>query len=86
MLYRKYLSIYTFNFLIFYKFTTVNGLLDPITGGVVLGSFVVGYVLRNQNYSFLNFGMCPTKNIVYQGKILILKLYTFFFVYSTLSF
>ncbi|VVC33604.1 Hypothetical protein CINCED_3A022350 [Cinara cedri] len=61
MLYTKCLLLYSG--LIFFKSTTVFGIIDPITGAFALGSFALGYFLTKTNYSFLNINNCPTENI-----------------------
>jgi len=70
MLFGKYFC--TLSCLFFFNFTTVYGLIDPITGSFVVGAFVTGYFLNKSNYVFPNvipfFGGCP-KTFDIKGKI-----------------
>lgn len=56
------------------------GLIDPITGSMVLGSFIVGYFLNKSIFS--PFGTCPTKAIQFDGKIMMIYYYTLYILTS----
>lgn len=59
MFYRKYLSLFVLIYLISLKSTTVNGIIDPITGTLAVGAFVAGYFMHKSNYQYPFFNKCP---------------------------
>lgn len=67
MLYSKYLFLYILSF-IFLKPTTVNGLIDPITGAFAIGAFITGYYVNQSYFGFPFYSSCP-KEIRLLGKI-----------------
>ncbi|CAI6366835.1 unnamed protein product [Macrosiphum euphorbiae] len=58
MLCVKYFLLCVTSFLFFFKPTTVYGLIEPITGGIAAGAFMIGY-LANKWPFFVN--DCPKK-------------------------
>lgn len=77
MLYRKYLLLYFLNCFFLLIFTSVHGLIDPITGTFAIGAFVAGYFLHRQSNFDLPFSSSCPKAIDVNGEILKM-LYNFF--------
>lgn len=69
MFYKQCLSLLVLS-LIFFKHTTVEGLIDPVTGTFAIGAFIAGYFFKKSNYSysFPFFDTCP-RIIDIDGKV-----------------
>lgn len=69
MFYKQCLSLLALS-LIFFKYTTVDGLIDPVTGTFAIGAFIAGYYFKKANYSYSLpfFDTCPRK-INIAGKV-----------------
>lgn len=60
MLCSKYWSLLTLSCLISFKSTTVYGLIDPITGTLAVGAFIIGYFVPKSTYRIPFFSSsCP---------------------------
>lgn len=61
MLCGKHFLIYILSSFICLKPTTVNGLIDPITGTFAVGAFVAGYFINKSNFIYPYFASCPNE-------------------------
>jgi hypothetical protein len=73
----KYLSLLVLSWLITFQLIGVNGVIDPITGSLVIGSVIAGYFFKD-NIPF--FSKCP-KTFDLQGKF-ILKVIHYCFIFK----
>lgn len=74
MLCSKFFSLYILSCLFIFKPTDVYGLIDPVTGTLAVGTFVVGYFLHKKSYFGFPFSSCPKMTIDFRGKIIKQKL------------